>query len=401
MTKLLQCWELGNGFAYPYACLDLAKVHDEAGYEVVLAMRDLSHAERLFGDRYAAFQAPTPVFPVPNVLKFPMTAADLLHNQGFGDASRMLGRVRAWRRLIEAVKPDYLRCMHSPGALLAARGMGIPTLASGTGFLIPPAVSPLPNLRPWEPKANPQAMAAREARVLEELNKVLTALGSPKLETIGGLYKVDLCEVYSYPEMDEFGPRQDVEYMGLYQVPGATPLWPSGNGKRILAYLELFKNLPAVLEALKNTGAAVLVFLPQVPDELVKKYAGSNLAFAAKPLDLLETSRQCDLGVSHGGHNIALSLLLAGKPQLCMPMFLPERLAAENVLKLGAGLMATLEPAQTTEALTKLLQTDRYAKKAGEFAAKHSGFEREVWKQGMVEHADLLTKKGGAKRAKK
>ena len=72
----MQCWELGNGFAYPYACLDLAKIHDEAGYEVVLAMRDLSHAERLFGDRYPAFQAPTPVFPVPDTLQYPMTAAE-------------------------------------------------------------------------------------------------------------------------------------------------------------------------------------------------------------------------------------------------------------------------------------------------------------------------------------
>lgn len=395
MARILQCWELGDGYAYIEGFTATARVLKAVGHELALAYRDLKHAERLVGADFELFQAPAPVSAARTPLNRPMTFADQMINVDYGDAGRMLGRMRAWRTLIERLKPDVLRVLHSPGALLASRGLGIPTLIVGTGFLIPPPISPLPNLRPWIKDANPEAMLARETRVLNQMNLALKALDAPPLAKFSDLYQADLQEIYAFPEMDEYGPRQGVEYMGTYQPQGGeTPVWPDGNGKRIFAYLELFKNLPGALQALKDSGCSVLVFLSQLPAELRDKYQGGNLKFADKPLDMFAVAKQCDFGVSHGGHNITSTLLLAGKPQLMLPMFLPERIAAGKVAGMSAGLVSPLDPAKFSEALTLLRQLETgLAAKAREFASCHPAHDFEAMMKRVVANIDTVAKK--------
>lgn len=404
MARILECWELGDGYGYIEGFTVGARVLKTAGHDVGLAYRDLKHAEYLVGADFELFQAPTPVSAARTPLRRPMTFADQLINADYGDAGRMLGRLRAWRTLFERFQPEVLRVLHAPGALLAARGLGLPTLVVGTGFLIPPPVSPLPNLRPWIKDANPQAMQARETRVLDEMNKALKIIGAPALSRVANLYQVDGVEIYGFPEMDEYGARQGVEYMGVYQpTGGAVPTWPTGNGKRVFAYLELFENLPGVLQALKDSGCAVLVFLARLPQELRDKYAGGNLVFADKPLDMALATAQCDFGVCHAGHNIASSLLLAGKPQLMLPMYLPERIAAENVRRMGAGIVSSLDPAKFGEALALLrAQETALAAKAKEFRPRHLDTSTETMMKRVAGNIAAVAKKAGpkAKRAR-
>ena len=394
MAKVLQCWELGDGYAYIEGFTMGARALKAGGHEVGLAYRDLKHAERIVGADFELFQAPTPITAAPVTLKRPMTFADQLINADYGHAPRMLGRLRAWRTLIERFKPDALRVLHAPGALLASRGLGVPTLVVGTGFLIPPPVTPLPNLRPWVNDAKPEAMQARETRVVEEMNQALKTLGAPTLTQLSDLYKVDGKEIYTLPEMDEYGPREGVEYMGVYQPEGGdTPQWPQGNGKCVFAYLELFKDLPGVLQALKDSGCSVLVFLPQIPAELRDQYQGTNLQFATRPLNMPVTAKDCDFGVSHGGHNITTTLLVAGKPHLMLPMYLPERIAAEKVMALGAGLLSPPDAAKFAEALSRFLsQQPAFTAKAKEYAARHPASDRKTMVKRVVANIDAILK---------
>ena len=310
MARVLMCWELGNGLAYIEGLTAAARFFKKAGHEVVFAARDLSHAERLLGGKFAFYQAPTQVIPVSDRLASPMTFADVLINLGYGRPDNVAARVRAWRGLLDHVKPDIVRCAHAPAALLAARGTGIRTLVVGIGFLLPPAVSPLPKLRSWNKDAVPERMAAREAQVLAGMNQGLDAIGAPRVESIGALYnETDIRELYTYPEIDDYGPRSNVRYLGNFQPGfGDAPAWPKAPGKRIFAYLEPFKPIPQVLQALAATGQPVLVYMPHPPEELQARYAGSNLALTDRPLNIAQASAECALGVNHGGHNIAGSL---------------------------------------------------------------------------------------------
>src|SRR6185437_8267173 len=139
MARVLICWELGNGLAYIEGLNLAAKAIAKAGHEMQFAVRDLSHAERVLGARFPYYQAPTNAMQRRMVLKRPMTFADVLINLGYGNPDAVVARVRAWRNLLDMVKPDIIRCAHAPGALLAARGTGIRSLVVGIGFLVPPS----------------------------------------------------------------------------------------------------------------------------------------------------------------------------------------------------------------------------------------------------------------------
>lgn len=395
MARILMCWELGNGLAYIEGLAAMARWgRARSGHEFVFALRDLSHAERLLGDKFTFYQAPTQVIPLSTPLPSPMTFADVLINLGYGDSGNVTARVRAWRNLIGHVKPDIMRCAHAPGALLAARGTGIRTISSGIGFLLPPAMNPLPNLRSWNKGAVPERMAAREAQVLGGMNQSLDAISAPQLENVGALYnEADVRELFTYPELDDYGHRDNVTYLGnLQSASGDAPTWPTTSGKRIFAYLEAFKPIPQVLKALADTGQPVLVYLPHAPEQLRTQYAGSNLLLTDRPLNITETVAQCDIGVDHGGHNIAGSFLQAGKPQLCIPTVFPERVTAEKLVGLGVGLMSAIEATESGKQLGRLLHEPGFTSKAQECRARLARYTMDFAMNGTLQSVEALTK---------
>jgi UDP:flavonoid glycosyltransferase YjiC (YdhE family) len=394
MARILMCWELGSGLAYIEGLTLVAKKFKKAGHEVLFAARDLGHAERLLGGKFQFYQAPTQVSELDRRLPLPMTFADVLHNLGYGIPDNVTARVRAWRNLLDHVKPDIIRCAHSPGALLAARGTAIRTIPVGIGFLQPPPVCPLPNLRPWDKTAIPERMAAREHQVLQGMNQGLDAIGAPRVASVGALYnETDICELYTYPELDDYGPRDKVNYRGNFQPGfGDSPAWPTRGGKRIFAYLQTHKLTPQVLQILADTGQSVLVYMSGAPEELRTRFAGSNLAFVDQPLNIAETAMQCDLGVTHGGHNIVGSLMQAGKPQLCLPTLLPERLTAAKIEGLGTGLMTDVQFSDLREKLARLLQEAEFTEKARALGGRLTHFNMEAAMQGALESIETLAK---------
>ena len=396
MARILDCWELGNGLAYIEGLALGARLMGKAGHEVLFAGRDLTHAERLLGGRIKYYQAPTQVIPVNTPLPAPMTFADVLINLGYGNPDGVVARVRAWRNLMDHVKPDIIRCGHAPAALLAARGTGIRTMVLGIGFIVPPNSSPLPLLRTWAKNTNPERMATREQTVLAGMNRALDSIGAPRVASIGALYaETDVRLLYTYSELDEYGPRQDVRYMGNLQAAlGEAPAWPEAPGKRIFAYLEPFKPISLVLQALADTRQPVLVYMPHTPEELLTKYAGTNVRITDRPLNLMQAATECDFGVNHGGHNIVATLLWAGKPQLALPTLFPERVIGEKVAAMGAGLVSQLQRQEMEQQLTRLLQDTGLADKARGFSQRVTGMSIEAGLKEFMACVEALVKAG-------
>jgi len=399
MARVLICWELGNGLAYIEGTHIAAKAIAKAGHEVHFALRDLSHAERVLGTHFPYYQAPTSVIPRHMILKRPMTFADVLINLGYGNPDAVVARVRAWRNLLDLVRPDIVRCAHAPGALLAARGTGIRSIVVGIGFLVPPPVSPLPLLRTWAKDARPELMAAREQVVLEGMNRGLDALDAPRLASVGALYaEADAREIYTYPELDDYGPRGNVTYLGNFQPGmGAAPEWPELPGKKIFAYLEPVEEVVAILKTLAATSQPVLAYLPRAAPQLVQQYAGGNLRITGEPLDVVKAAALCDVGLSMGGHNIVGSFLQAGKPQLMLPMYFTERVTSTKIETLGAGLLSGLVPAELQDRLGRLLREESFAAKAREAAERNAHLTMDRALRGAVATVDDLTKRGPRK----
>jgi hypothetical protein len=371
MARVLLCWELGNGLAYIEGLKAGGQVIADAGHEVIYAVRDLAHAPRVLGSsRY--YQAPTTVIQPSMRLSTPMTFADVLLNLGFSDPGAVTGRARAWRNLFDDLRPDIIRCSNSPGALLAARGTGIRSLAIGTGFLVPPPVSPLPLLRSWAKEYDPERMLSREQTVLSAMNQGLDAIGAPRLDSVGALYaEADARQLYTYPELDDYGPRNDVDYAGNYQAgQGDAPVWPAVPGKKLFAYLETGQRAPLVLQALAETHQPTLVYMAHAPDTLKQQFASGSVKIVDQPLDIKAVAAQCDAGITHGGLIVMSSLLAAGKPQLGLPLFFPERITTEKVMGLGAAIMADIKADELKQAIARLLTDPSLAQAAQAYAAR-------------------------------
>jgi hypothetical protein len=395
MARILDCWELGNGRAYIAIMGAEDKLFAKAGHEVHFAGRDMRFAEKVLGSRIKYYQAPTQVVPAGMLVPNPMTFADVLINLGFGDARNVTGRVRCWRNLIDLIKPDLMRCGNAPGALLAARGTGIRTVALGIGFQVPPSVSPLPILRTWA-KGDPARIVAREQSVLSAMNQALDAVDAPRITSIGALYaEADMRMVYSYPELDEYGPRPDVHYVGNLQAArGAAPVWPSMPGKRILACLTSLKITPQILQALAASGQPVLAYLPDAPAELKQLYAQGNLHLTDQPLDLSRAVAECDVGVTHGATFIVGGLLHGGKPQLCLPTVFPERVLADKLAAQGLLRVPGVAPAEITRALDEVQRDEAMAARLRDYAARVAHLDTATIMKTTLDHINALAKAG-------
>ncbi len=209
MATIFFAWELGGGLGHVSQLVSLINGLRPAGHRIVVALRELSHAARLFDNSgVKILQSPykTPGSPPP--IATPRTFADVLWNAGFGDASELHVLTEAWGNLLDSAKPDLIVFDHAPTALLAARGRQVKRVVIGNGFCCPPDCSPLPDLRPWMPPEAEQLQEA-ERHVLDSMNRVLQRRRAEPLERVTQLYgQVDEVFLTTLAEFDHYPGRK-------------------------------------------------------------------------------------------------------------------------------------------------------------------------------------------------
>lgn len=391
MSRVLFCWELGRGGGHLTLLRTLGRALRDAGHTPLFAVRHPATADAwLTPDGFDFWQAPV-ALDQPRPQQPATSHAEILLNIGFRDPAALLGRVRAWRNLYAALRADVLVAEHAPTALLAARGLNLPSIAIGTGFSLPPADGPWPTLRPWDTIA-PARLAELETQLLAQANRVLETLAAPPLTSPADLYPGDHRALLTLPELDPYPARRTADYWGPLAEPpgGMTPEWPAVSGPKIFAYLRPFATLPALLEALRNSPAASLVYLPERAADYAR-FATPNLRIVNQPLAMARIGAECDLGISHGSHGTTAALLLAGKPLLILPLHLEMRLTGERVMQLGAGLSAPqLKPVGMAGKLTRLLNEPGFGVQAQAFASRYAAADPALPVQRFVALIDRL-----------
>lgn len=389
MARILFTWELGGGMGHVAPYLPLIEGLRQQGHTVAFVLRNLKFAESVLGVRgIPYFQAPVMLGNTPPEINPAHTFAQILNNVGYVDTDLLTGLTRAWRQLFESYKPDVILYDHSPTALLASRHLPCKKVVFGTGFFIPPNVDGIPILRD-KPKPDPKALLADEKRILGNINQVLQRVGGPVIDRISQLYEADEQVLLTFREIDHFKVRQkqDVCYWGISRPnSGIDPVWPDAEGKRIYAYLKPFKTLPNLLQNLKDLRVPTLIYAPEVDKNIITKFASPMIRFARKPLDLNKVAASCDIAITNANHATVVTLLLAGIPQLLLPIQLEQSIVAHNIEQLGAGLSALhLRPDGMVAKLKALLNEPRYGEAARAFAAKYSAFDADKMEQFLLD----------------
>jgi hypothetical protein len=404
MGTILISWELGGGLGHLVQLAPLARGLAARGHKVFAALRHLERADAVFGNGVASLlAAPWATTPVERQVRPPLTLAHILHNMGWHDPAQLRGLCEAWRTLYALVRPDLIVFDHAPTALLASRGLDVRRVTIGSGFCIPPDVSPLPNLRPWAGGANaePARLAESERGLLGCMNAQLGEWGQPALARVTQLYsEVDEAFLVTFPELDHYLGRASAGYWGpIYSSDGGGKCdWPDGRGGRVFGYLKNFSAVGALLEALARSGRPAVVVADGIPGGVRGRFAGcGTMRFEDRPVDIGAAARECDLAVLNAGHGATAAALLAGKPVLLVPVHLEQGLLARAAVRnTGAGLEASYKDgADAAAKLEAMLATEKYAEAARAFAARYAGFDPAAQAGRMVGRVEELLEGAG------
>jgi UDP:flavonoid glycosyltransferase YjiC (YdhE family) len=257
--------------------------------------------------------------------------------------------------------------------------LALPRAQIGTGFEIPPLVSPMPSIRPWE-QIPDERLRRSERQLLRLMNRVLRSLGGREFETLVDWFRTEARIFTTFPELDPFGPRSNEAYPGpIYEYESGDPAaWPKGGEPRIFAYLR--GDVPGaknVLKALSTAPAVTLCVVPGIRPEAMGALASGRLKIASRPVQLGSVLPDADLALVYGGHGLVCASLAAGIPLLVAPQTIEQYLHATRVQASGGG--ALIEKDRSIEGVSariaQALRDDGLKAGARRFAALHPAFD--------------------------
>lgn len=378
MSRILLAWELGGGYGHLASLRCAARALRALGHDCVFAVRMLeSAAEFLEPELGPVLQAPVRLGQARNPVALQLSYASLLHNTGFDDPAGLAARIGAWRELMRACRVERVVVDHSPIALLAARSLGLPAAAIGTGFDLPPEVRPYPSFQPWAPV--PQAQLERnEALVLIELNRALERLRLPPYQSLQEIYAGAGRGLLTYAGLDHYDAPRTEPYLGVPDyAQGAVPAWPAGGGPRVLAYLRGHPQLDAMLKALAGSRARVLLRIAEIEPDQLRPWLRPGFEVVGHSIDLRRAAAECDTYLHYAAHGTVAELLLAGKPGVLWPDNVERWLVARRAQQLGAAVVAPHQgDFDLGAALERALSDASLRKNAEAFAARHAGHDR-------------------------
>jgi UDP:flavonoid glycosyltransferase YjiC (YdhE family) len=394
MKTVLFAWELGGGLGHLGRMLPLAHALAARGHRVVFALRELARAALLLCEQpYLILQAP---IWQGQLRSFPQPAsyAEILLRQGYFSPANLTGTVRAWHGLMDLVQPDLMIADFAPTAMLAARSRNFPVACYGSGFFIPPHATPLPPFRTWEPIAL-KRLADSERNVLASINHVLVQGGSSPLSCLADLFAVAETFLCTVPELDHYRERPNARYWKpvFGEIIGIEPTWPSGEGKRIYAYLKPeHPGTQNLLALLKSASYRSLVYLSHATPGQLRQWSSPNLHIVTRPLDLTKTLAQADVAICHAGIDTIFKSLVSGVPVLCLPMQAEQFLTSTNVerLNVGINIAKDFESEKLKLALDRLLVDVTISEGVRHFAERYSSADMPAGLDALVQRCNVL-----------
>jgi hypothetical protein len=364
-----------------------------AGHEVSLVVRDTGTGRALLGDRaHALLEMPVrlaaPAAP-PRIESW----ADVVFSGGYTSAGTIERIISGWLGLIHKGCFDLVVAELAPGAMLAARIAGIPALAVGMGWNLPPPVTPVPAIRFWDPP-DISVLRTAEARLLDAINPALGAAGGHPLESLAALIDPARSCLCAFPELDHYLDRGAADYFGaIYQMgQGAAPRWPSGTGRRCFAYLNgRHPVLRSLLAGLADVGCPSVLHLRGGPGDAAGAIPDTAW-LSADPLRLDTVLAERPIVICQGLHTISAALA-AGSPVLSVPEHLEQTVLANRVVQQGLGLALNphASPEEASLMLRRLFDEPGFAARAGAFAERYVGYEPGLAVEAVVEECLALS----------
>jgi UDP:flavonoid glycosyltransferase YjiC (YdhE family) len=379
MSRIVFAWQLGANYGHLMTDLPIAECLRSLGHDVSFVVADEQIAAQVLSPANFRF-IPSPRRPRPSTATPALASyAEIMEESGFGDDESLSSLVHEWSILLESTRAEVIVADHAPVAVLAARFLNKPTVILGTGFTVPPPVTPFPLIRPWE-TIEPGRLQRAENRVLGRINSLSARRGFPALTHLFELFAARATLLTTFPELDPFGPRLRGTYVGpITSESMSTPVqWTADSRHRVLAYLRpSVPKLAAVLTALEESQAQVICVVPDATAELQQHFAGTSVRLLSHPVPLNTLLRSADLVVSYGGAGLTAASLTTGVPMLLVPQNAEQVLGSMQVVKRGAGVLIGPREGDldVAPALARMLSDDSFKAAAQRFQRQYAAFD--------------------------
>lgn len=338
MYKILYCWEHGSGFGHATKMKNVCNCLE--GYDVIIAGKQLDKIQKyfLYNEVSEIYQSPFIQFNNEEFDSGVVTYSQMLMHLGGANIEQVSFLVKAWKNLIERVKPDLVISDFSPTPTLIAKTLEIPVKSIGTGYEIPPFYGSLPSLVPWAAEERENLCQETDERLLTILNESFRNNKLRPLNDLSGVANKDNSLIVSPRRMDHFSRDEgNFKNFRFYETGMA-----DGN------IWETYK--PKIFFFLKGIHERVLETLINLRYEfeirgVVANLNGSNRDFLRNKgllvynqlLDLEKVFPQTDLLISNGGINILKRAGLHRVNSIIIPSHGEQRLTAYRMAVQGAS----------------------------------------------------------------
>jgi UDP:flavonoid glycosyltransferase YjiC (YdhE family) len=379
LSRILLTWELGLNLGHLARLLPVARELKARGHVVLVAARDLTAAARVLAPAGISFVQAPHLTQRHALSHRPAGYSDILRAQGWGDLPTLRGLVEGWINLYRMYRPDVVVSDYSPTAEFASVIARLPRIAIGNGFELPPARPPLPPFPGFSWATQAQA-AQSEALVLQNAAGVARCFEGGLLDSLSDLFDPASSLYVTFPELDHYRPRSDVNYVG----PLATCLsrtvvrWPDeyGEYKVFVCIRRDTCHADPILSSLRMLKASVICVALGFTVQALEPHRASNIVFSTIPVDLSQLARDAELCVSYGAEGTMATFLLEGVPQLISPDHVETYMALHRLEQqdLGAGLRGPQTADTVSEIIQAMLQTNRFGTAAREFKHHYCGY---------------------------
>lgn len=337
MLGALLAWEHGSGRGHVVPLRTVAEaVRDRFTFDA--ALRDLTFKDELaglcdpvqgpwlpFSDEYRKAQG-NPAFA---------TRGELLADIGFRRPAILREIIGWWQGVMRECDISLVIAANAPCALLAARGLGIPSIWIGSGYLSPPSnMETFPVLLP--------RYATRihdEAEVVETINSVVPEFGVPKLERFPEVYACSDQLVFTLDMLDPY-----LEWRSQPLLPpimGGT-VEPTSSGDEIFVYFSTTeKSDPGLMQAIGDLGVPVRAFIPGIERAVADDLTRRGVIVERSPVPVDRVAKRSRLLVNAAQHGTLCMGLAAGLPQVSVPQQLEQEYNAQAVA--GTGVLISVD----------------------------------------------------------
>ncbi len=249
----------------------------------------------------------------------------------FINAEAVHTQVQQWLELLAQVKPDIVFADYSPGVLMAARALGISSVAYGVGYYtLHEGATEFPRI--WhQPGLVPERT---ETAAFQDINKALSQLGCAELESY--------CQ-------SMLGTRQLAMTLALVDPSGRERCEPLCNpvlshdmiptvsdGNRLFIHFQDMGH-PDLLNGIIAAGPPATVYIRDMPGKARKRLRDAGFDVLNRPADLGKLFPACCGVVHYGGLGLSSLALACGLPQVMVSTDLEKYFTATRIEAAGLG----------------------------------------------------------------